>query len=247
MLKGKTLHQKQSHAKIEADVMPKVNQVYVVLAIDLLYFTGLTFLVSVCCDSRFITATMVPDRKKNTILGALKRVLYLYQGRGHKVDSMEFNVDENIVHTVLADNEFQALQDDVEEFGINVNIAAKDEHVPEVERQNRVIKKRARAIVQTLPYRRIPKKMWIAMIQYVVYWLNNIPKEDQRESPRDIIFGVRQLNYKTTCQLRFGAYVQVHDEISNTNTMEPCTTGAINLGPTGNVQGAHKFLKFGDK
>lgn len=32
MLKRKTLHQKQSHAKIEADVMPKANQVYVVLA-----------------------------------------------------------------------------------------------------------------------------------------------------------------------------------------------------------------------
>lgn len=85
---------------------------------------------------------MVPDRKKNTILGALKQFLYLHQGRGHKVDSMEFNVDENIVHTVLADNEFQALQDDVEEIGINVNMVAKDKHMPEVERQNRVIKKR---------------------------------------------------------------------------------------------------------
>lgn len=52
------------------------------------------------------------------------------------------------------------------------------------------------------------------------------------------------MDYKTTCQLPFGAYVQVHDEISNTNTMEPCTTGAINLGPTGNVQGAHKFLSL---
>ncbi len=148
VLKGKTARQKQSHVKIEADVMPKAHQTHIVLAIDLLYFTGLTFLITVCHDIRFITATMIPDRKKNTIFGALKQVLNLYQGRGHKVDGMEFNVDENIVHTVLADNEFQALRDDVEELGIYVNIVAKDEHVLEVERQNRVIKERARAIVQ---------------------------------------------------------------------------------------------------
>ncbi len=153
-------------------------------------------------------------------------------------------MDENIVHTILADNEFQALREDVEDLGITVNTVAKDEHVPEVERQNRVIKERARAIIQTLPYQRIPKKMRIAMIHYVISWLNNIPKEEQDASPRDIIFGEQRLDYKMVCQLPFGAYVQVHDDISQTNTMEPRTTGAINLGPTGNVQGAHKFLSL---
>jgi hypothetical protein len=37
---------------------------------------------------------------------------------------------------------------------------------------------------------------------------------------------------------------QVHDDRQQTNTMEPRTTGAINLGPTGNIQGAHKFLSL---
>ncbi len=244
VLKGKTVRQKQNHVKIETDIKPKVKQEHIVLAVDLLYFTGLTFLITVSRNIRFITATMIPDRKKNTILGALKQVINLYQGRGHKLEGLEFNVDENVVHTILADNEFQTLREDVEELGITVNTVAKDEHVPEVERQNRVIKERARAIVQTLPYQRIPKKMRIAMIHYVVYWLNNIPKEEQAESPRDLIFGEYRLEYKTVCQLPFGSYVQVHDEVSQTNTMEPRTTGAINLGPTGNVQGAHKFLSL---
>lgn len=91
-------------------------------------------------------------------------------------------MDPNIVHTILADNEFQALRDDAEDLGITVNTVAKDEHIPEVERQNRVIKERVWAIIQTLPYQRIPKKMWIAMIHYVVYWLNYILKVSYLEN-----------------------------------------------------------------
>jgi hypothetical protein len=123
----------------------------------------------------------------------------LYQGRGHKVDGVEFNVEENAVHTILADNEFQALRDDVEELGINVNIAAKDEHVPEVERQNRVIKEQAGAIVSTLPYKRIPKKMRIAIIHYVVYWLNNIPKEELKGSLTILLYADCLLEHMHKC------------------------------------------------
>jgi hypothetical protein len=96
VLKGKTIRQKQSHVKIETDMKTKVKQERIILAVDLLYFTGLIFLITVSRDIRFITATMIPDRKKNTIFGALKQVLNLYKGRGHKLDSLEFNVDETL-------------------------------------------------------------------------------------------------------------------------------------------------------
>jgi hypothetical protein len=46
------------------------------------------------------------------------------------------------------------------------------------------------------------------------------------------------------CQLPFSAYTQVHDDLEVTNTMESRTTGAINLRPTGNIQGSHKFLSL---
>jgi hypothetical protein len=42
---------------------------------------------------------------------------------------------------------------------MKVNITAKEEHVPKVERQNEVIKERARGIVQMLPYDTMPRKM----------------------------------------------------------------------------------------
>jgi hypothetical protein len=63
-----------------------------------------------------------------------------------------------VTHTILADNAFETLREEIEEFGIKVNITAKEEHVPEVERQNQVIKERARGIVQMLPYDTMSRK-----------------------------------------------------------------------------------------
>ncbi len=128
-------------------------------------------------------------------------------------------------------------------MGIDVHIVTKDEHVPEVERQNRVIKERARAIVQTLLYKAVPKRIRIALIHYVVFWLNSIPKEDQVASPKELIMGEKVLDFSTLCKLPFGAYVQVHDDAQITNTMEPRTMGGINLGPS-NMQGGYRFFNL---
>jgi len=107
-----------------------------------------------------------------------------------------------------------------------------------------VIKERARAIIQTLPSRLIPKKVRIGLIQYVIFWLNNIPKAGQQHSPRDLIFGEQKMDYNLMCHLPFGAYVQVHDDLDITNTMQARATGAINLRVIGNIQGTHRFYSL---
>ena len=43
---------------------------------------------------------------------------------------------------------------------------------------------------------------------------------------------------KEKCKLHFGAYAQVY------KTLEKRTQGAICLGPTGNLQGTHKFFSL---
>jgi hypothetical protein len=37
---------------------------------------------------------------------------------------------------------------------------------------------------------------------------------------------------------------KVHEDLEITITMQPRTTGAINLGPTGNIQGTHRLLSL---
>jgi len=94
-----------------------------------------------------------------------------------------------------------------------------------------------------MPYKMIPKKMRIALVQYTVFWLNNIPKEGQTHSPKEIIMGKQKIDVKFICKFPFGAYVQAHKDQEITNTMLPRTTGAIDLGPS-NLKGGHKFLSL---
>jgi len=137
-------------------------------------------------------------RKKKTIFDAIQQVIRVYKGKGHEVNDIKFEEDEDEmpIHTIMADNEFQALKEDLEEMGMNVHVVSKNEHAPEVERQNRVIKERTRAVIQTMPNKRIPKKMRIALIQYTVFWLNNIPNDGQMHSPKKIIMGEQKLDAK---------------------------------------------------
>jgi hypothetical protein len=60
---------------------------------------------------------------------------------------VEFTEEETPIHTMLADNEFQTLREDIERFGINVNIVSNEEHVPEFKHQNKVTKERLRATI----------------------------------------------------------------------------------------------------
>ena len=50
---------------------------------------------------------------------------------------------EDIKTSNKYNNEFQMLKEDIEEMRVNVSIVSKEGHVPEVERQNRVVKERA--------------------------------------------------------------------------------------------------------
>jgi hypothetical protein len=204
------------------------------LSVDLMYIFGLTFLVTVSWAIRF--------RRRQSILNALKQVMKIYKGQGHSMEMIEFNVRSNPMHTILADNEFQVLREYLEDEGVHVDIVSKDEHVPEVERQNNVIKERVRAIIQTPPYNKMPKKIHSAVVSYVVYCLNYIPKEGQDMSPREMILGGSKLDYQKMCNLPVGANLQVHNDNQVTNTIETRTTRAINLGPAEYIQGGHKFL-----
>ena len=56
-----------------------------------------------------------------------------------------------------------------------LNTTAAAEHVPEIEQQIRVIKERKRAMWSTLPFNKIPGRISIEMILFVVMWLNAFP------------------------------------------------------------------------
>jgi hypothetical protein len=107
------------------------------------------------------------------------------------------------------------------------------------------MKERTRATRHTLPFSYIPKAMVVAMVGNVTTWINAFPAKggvSATLSPRTVLTGER-FDYKLHCRIAFGAYAQVHDEPTPSNSQLARTSGAIAfLGPAGNMQGGYHFL-----
>ena len=148
------------------------------------------------------------------------------------------------IGTVLMDNEFEKLCPLVPEMQLNTTAASK--HVPEIECCNQLVKERARGILNTLPYKRMPQTILVKLIYHVVLWLNAFPSKtgvSDTLSPREIVLRHR-LDFNKHCRAPFGSYCEVHDEPTPTNSMNSRSTPAIVLGPTGNLQGTYKFFNL---
>jgi hypothetical protein len=119
----------------------------VTLAVEVMFVNGVPFLVSVARGLNLVTAKFMPSRTAKQLAAGITRMIDLYARGGFQVG------------TVLIDNEFEKLQNLVPILAINT-MAAK-EHVPEVERKIRLIKERGRGILNTLPFKKMPRLMLI--------------------------------------------------------------------------------------
>lgn len=101
---------------------------------------------------------------------------------------------------------------------------------------------RTRASWQSLPYKKIPMVMLVELISSSVFWLNNFPPTrgiGSLSSPCTLVTGL-DVDFKKHCQLKYGKYVQTHEE--HDNSLATWTIGAIALWPTGNEQGGWYFM-----
>jgi hypothetical protein len=148
------------------------------------------------------------------------------------------------VGTVLIDKEFEKLRNLVPILAINTTAAK--EHVPEVECKIRLIKERGRGILNTLPFKRMPRLMLIELIYHMVLWLNALPARFgvfETLSPHKIVYR-HKLDFAKYCRLPFGTYCEVHNEPMPTNSMVTRSPPTIKLDTTGNLQGTYKFFSL---
>ena len=125
-------------------------------------------------------------------------------------------------------------------MGIFAIFATRNDHIPEIERQHRVIKERAHACRSTLLFEVLPRLLLIEMVNNCALWINMFPAKGgiSNVSPRTLMIGIK-LYYSKNYRLSFGSYVQFHDEPSPTNSTTARTIGALTLGPTRNLQGGY--------
>ena len=234
-IRGKTARRAPTHVHTDIIEIPQQildNQQFLTLTADIMFVNTVPFLVTSSRNINLTTIEHAPTRTADKLGTLLHRVMNVYTRAGFTVQ------------TILMDNEFEKLRDHVHHATLITTAAA--EHVGDIERRIRVIKERCRGIICTLPYTHLPRIMLIYLLHHVVLWLNNFPVDkgvSSQLSPREIILR-HKLDAKRHCRAPFGAYCEVHEENTPTNSMKSRGIPAICLGPTGNIQGTYCFLNL---
>ncbi len=130
------------------------------------------------------------------------------------------------------DQEFEKLKEKIGLIEINTTAARK--HVGEIERSNRMIQERSRAICSLLPYSILPKQVVIHMVYFVVTFLNcEAIKLGILDIflPRELVLR-QKLNWikhftNRGKALKFGEHIEAHKDPNITNTSQYYTYPSI--------------------
>jgi hypothetical protein len=163
-LKRKIVRQTPKEVIIDDISLPshlKERYENIIIAADIMFVNRIAFLVTTSRHIRFATSKKIDQMKNKTILKAIQEVLNIYQGRGFKVTHL------------LMDGQFESLRDAMNATGVSLNIVARGEHVPEVERLIRTLKERVQWVYNDLPFTKIPMRMLIELVYYCTFWLNS--------------------------------------------------------------------------
>ena len=236
-LKGKTVRGKpmpvaRDFVKVPTELMKLHKEVF--LTCDIFFVNKIPFFLTLSRKICFTAVNHLANRTVPEIFKAFREIYQYYLQRGFRIT------------TVHADGEFAPLKGLIDQMpgGPTTNLASSNEHVPEIERRIRVVKERCRSTRHGLPFTRVPRLLTIHIVLNCVKLLNFFPTKggvSETLSPKTIMSG-ETLDFKKHLSLQVGQYCQVHEEEQPRNSEIPRTRGAISLGPSGNLQGAYKFI-----
>ena len=96
-----------------------------------------------------------------------------------------------------------------------------NEHVPEIEHKNCIIKERKRALIINVLFKKTLGRIIIDLIRFVWICINQKPSNNGVPDvyyPYNIIM-VQDIAYEKHCKLRFGSFVESHGDFKITNNM----------------------------
>ena len=99
------------------------------------------------------------------------------------------------------------------------NLANAQEHVPEAEHKNHILKEHIHATCHRIPYKMLPRTVICYMLMETAAKLNYFPAKggcSNYFSPSEILHHVK-LDYKKHCSMPLLSYVLAHDEPTLTN------------------------------
>ena len=204
----------------------------VCLYIDIMYSNGIPFLTTISKNIKYHTAMWVADCTPPTITSLVESILKLYQWAGFQV--MEVCTDCEFKPV------FQVLQDDG--WSLMANLANAQEHVPEAEHNNHILKECIHATYHGIPYQMIPQTVIFHMQIETAAKLDYFPAKvgcSNYFSPREILHHVN-LDYKKHCSVPLLSYVLTHNEPTLTNTVDVHALDCLFLCATETKQGGYE-------
>ena len=235
-LKGKTTRRKPlpvvtDYVEIPLELIKAQEDV--TLAIDGMTVNSLKFLTTIARHLYYRTTHYLPGNTATVYDHAIGSLVNTYYQGGFTITKIH------------CDNEFRPLMDPLyEKYKIIMNYANAQEHVPEVEQNNRFLKERIRATYHRLPYVHLPRILVKYLVLEVSKKANFFPAKhgvSKYYSPR-MILHQQSLDYSKHGQYSFGTYVQAHDEPQPSNTNAPRSLDCIYLRYNSNHQGGHELL-----
>ena len=168
-----------------------------------------------------------------TLCAELNDILRLYNKVG---------IEVTMIH---ADNEFIAIFKEVhEDWYVDLIFSLPQEHVPDIEHENRVLQERFRVVLYRLPFRKLPK----AMIRYIALRVTRnrsyFPKKmgiSKIFSPHTIL-KAKQVDFNKEFVHSFGNYVQAVDDKAPKNNNLPRSIDSIYLRAEDALQGGHELM-----
>jgi hypothetical protein len=234
LLKGKMTRRIPIQNKVEKIPLPlpiatRHKQIH--LYLDFFFVNGYAFLHTKSSKLNFLTSQICTSRSTGQILKVLDTVKQTYEARGFEITA------------VHGDNEFDIKALKTFLLPAILHIYGKDEHVGAIERSVRTIKERCRTMTHSMPYKRIPKIMVIALVECATLWLNAFPSSNgvsETMSPSCIVQGRPNpdMNHK---RIVHGSYAMVY--IGTKNNMSRRSVPAIALNPS-NMHGGHYFMSL---
>ena len=137
-----------------------------------MYVNGIALLTTVSRNLQYRTADPIIGKKgKEEYTRALNNILTIYKKAGF------------MITRIHADSEFKSLENEFKhEMELKFNFTGSKEHVPEAERNSRIIKERVRAAFHQLPYKKIPKVMTHILVMESTKNLNFFSFHQKEES-----------------------------------------------------------------
>ncbi len=158
-----------------------------------------------------VTIAHLPSQTVKRLVHTLEHMFRIYGSAGF------------VVQTTMMDMEFDKLKNLMAHDALN-SIAAR-EHVGKIEQKIRVIKETARGMINTLPYKKLPRLMVIELLHFCIMWMNSSLVRSgisDKWSPCELV-SRHKLDAKLHCRALFGSYCEVHVNPEITNTMDPRT------------------------